>query len=271
MISGSALNPHWLIAAWVHVCVDFPIPLSTGSLYQFSERCLLAVGTLKGKSRREKAQCKCQPLIQLSLCNLPHNAPLCASSIIAWGEGGGADEVLSCVPVPVSLTGKRSVGAAEVPGKERQKYCAQSEGKKVDGEKGSMDWRCSARDGGQLRWLLRLPLLEREAAGGPTPLERRRNKNQWRLTDFLICHFHFFLLAPRGFIQKAEKRRRRKKNAPPTSLPRLSPLLSAPLAFFSSLFLPNDWAVGRRYEGSVFSPPRKHMKRRGRETSSGKR
>lgn len=89
MISGSVLNPYWLIAAWVHVCVDFPIPLSTGSLCQFSERCLLAVGTLKGKSQREKAQCKCQPLTQLSLCNLPHNAPGCTSSIIAWGEGEG--------------------------------------------------------------------------------------------------------------------------------------------------------------------------------------
>lgn len=89
MISDSVLNPYWLIAAWVHVCVDFPIPPSTGSLCQFSERCLLAVGTLKGKSQREKAQCKCQPLTQLSLWNLPHNAPGCTSSIIAWGEGEG--------------------------------------------------------------------------------------------------------------------------------------------------------------------------------------
>lgn len=255
MISGSVLNPYWLIAAWVHVCVDFLIPLSTGSLCQFSERCLLAVGTLQGKSRWEKAQCKCQPLTQLSLCNLPHNAPRCASSIIAWGEGGGADEVLSCVPIPVSLTGKRSVGAAEVPGKERQKYCAQSEGKKVGGEKGSMDWRCSVRDGGQLRWPLRLPLLEREAAGGPTPLERRRNKNQWRLTDFLICHFHFFLLAPRGFIQKAEKRRRRKKQTlhrPPShdylpSSPPLS-LSSRPSSSLMTELLAGDMKA-------AFSPP----------------
>lgn len=233
MTSSSALNPYWLIAAWVHVCLDFPIPPPTGSLCQFSERRLLAVSTLKGKIWREKAQCKCQPLTQLSLCNLPHNAPRCTSSIIAWAGVGGGDEVLSCVPVPVSLTGKRSVGAAEVPGNKRKQYCAQSEGKKEDGEKGSMDWRCSARDGGRLRWPLRLPLLEREAAGGPTPLERRRNKNQWRLTDFSICHFHFFLLAPCGFIQKAEKRRwRGGGNAPPTSLPRLSPLLSPPPLFF---------------------------------------
>lgn len=109
MISGLVLNPYWLIASWVHVCVDFPIPLSTGSLCQFSERCLLAVGTLQGKSRWEKAQCKCQPLTQLSLCNLPHNAPRCASLIIAGEKGEGP---MRCYRVSPSLCPWQESGAS---------------------------------------------------------------------------------------------------------------------------------------------------------------
>lgn len=71
---------------------------------------------------------------------------------------------------------------------------------------------------------------------------------------------------------KGRRKNKRKASPPPTSLPRLHRLLSAPLAFFSFLFLPNDWAVGRRYEAPPpLSLHHKHMKRRERETRlSGK-
>lgn len=80
-----------------------------------------------------------------------------------------------------------------------------------------------------------------------------RKKNQW-LSDFLIWRFFHMAPALSAFFECYIPLRQ-----PLPSLPTVPSLMPSFLSRSPSLFLPNDWAAGRRYEGGIFSSY-KHIK-----------